>query len=1189
MNSVKVMMSVKWDDQTANQFISLRTSLQHALIDSSTTTLAATASNTTTTTTKVDHPFSPTRVSSATIGAPHYYARSYSEGAALTNSTTTATKVVEMMPQNNYNTTNNSGSRGNNAKSSASKRSIIPNNNNGGGGGNTTAGGVFPFARSKSTPLPPDNVGGGVEGRGRGVTSNNGGHPSKKSNHHHQSQQQQQQQQLLVGKNNEMEELALLDKDNALPSPHYQFHINAIQALLSDTPLPLAIQTSLSDYSTFNRSSGGTTRTMVQPRQPNFNEHVYLLPRMYMRKWCDWTRNDVILSCVDEWVLSSLSLPIEALNTNNGGSISSSNDAGTREVLFELPQHAVQTLAALSIISDQYQLYTNVDDDDNDNGTTRNDKEWMKWLDSVQTCWMDWMTCVNERGWLQQQQQQQQVAPSSTNDTNNNDDDDDGGILHDEKKEDVGTNIHHHNHHHHHQTTTEGMMQASQLFRDMFEMLHPSCCPPGAIDARMMIRKNKSLQLRRNVSLVMRGLLINNATTTTDSNNSNNNGSSSDGNRNENILTVQQEMDDEALINYLDSSETDEDAPHLAVNPVPSSFYELLRQTVGVICEDNRTISYQSSSVAIKNGGGDEDEDGMSLLYHDQWRNDPSPLPSSSSPRSSPRSSLKKNMDINYPSLSTEGGTMTMMTNNAVVNNSQSKSSAQAAAAVARPIEFRRRLLATSSSLSSGVVGQSAVATKSGTTAASSPSYASLLKEATQSMRESQIIGNNQQQQQTMNSVEVYPVEFHYSIIDGVSSPLPPAAVVNTNSLRHCQQGMALASRASLAKNVLHELERAASPGRSSACIRLWKKSRPYVNDVQAAEGIRGATKNGDGFDLIHMDSLVVSPPKKPKSPKSPPRSGKKSNDNRPLTVGEWLKIDLTQLPQSQPKIQPVVVELLIEIRSSPTARWVRESLQLENRLQVGDFVDAQDSTRQWYEAIIREVTPDTVKVHYFGWGSKWDTILPRHKKGAAGDGKLKSKSPPMPLWSKTSRWREQIKVGDEVEVRESSSLVQRPKWHRATVLAVGREVDPPRELVGGAELEALEDNGDGKMSSLLLLNRKRQILVEVPQERLRCTSPLPTVRSKNDDGLPAAQPPFIRWVNLYGEEICQVNTHQTRDKKQSDAPATASYVMESKRDLVEVMKPFNNIHGSGFVRESLRGNPIASGTVGLHNLGNSW
>jgi hypothetical protein len=46
--------------------------------------------------------------------------------------------------------------------------------------------------------------------------------------------------------------------------------------------------------------------------------------------------------------------------------------------------------------------------------------------------------------------------------------------------------------------------------------------------------------------------------------------------------------------------------------------------------------------------------------------------------------------------------------------------------------------------------------------------------------------------------------------------------------------------------------------------------------------------------------------------------------------------------------------------------------------VKVGDFVDAQDSTGKWYEAIVREVSDDTVKVHYFGWASKWDFTLRR-------------------------------------------------------------------------------------------------------------------------------------------------------------------------------------------------------------------
>lgn len=62
------------------------------------------------------------------------------------------------------------------------------------------------------------------------------------------------------------------------------------------------------------------------------------------------------------------------------------------------------------------------------------------------------------------------------------------------------------------------------------------------------------------------------------------------------------------------------------------------------------------------------------------------------------------------------------------------------------------------------------------------------------------------------------------------------------------------------------------------------------------------------------------------------------------------------------------------------------------------------------------------------------------------------------------------------MEVRESTSLVQRPKWHRAVVLAVGSEADVPRELQGGAKLEELEDNGLGRKVPLMLMKRKRQV-----------------------------------------------------------------------------------------------------------------
>ena len=56
--------------------------------------------------------------------------------------------------------------------------------------------------------------------------------------------------------------------------------------------------------------------------------------------------------------------------------------------------------------------------------------------------------------------------------------------------------------------------------------------------------------------------------------------------------------------------------------------------------------------------------------------------------------------------------------------------------------------------------------------------------------------------------------------------------------------------------------------------------------------------------------------------------------------------------------------------------------------------------------------------------------------------------------------------------------MVQRPKWHRATVLVVGEQNDVPRDLEGGAELELSGLNAAGKKVPLTLLNRKVQVCV---------------------------------------------------------------------------------------------------------------
>ncbi|KAL9189843.1 hypothetical protein ACHAXT_009518 [Thalassiosira profunda] len=485
-----------------------------------------------------------------------------------------------------------------------------------------------------------------------------------------------------------------------------------------------------------------------------------------------------------------------------------------------------------------------------------------------------------------------------------------------------------------------------------------------------------------------------------------------------------------------------------------------------------------------------------------------------------------------------------------------------------RPVEFRRRVVSVPLAVGDGeqIANGSPHTTKKA-------SYAAIMRDATKSQKKTDPKEDTLASDKAGLTVEVFPVEIRYVVaVDGGYGVTSPGEGTDNSSLpKPPRHGVALASRRSPVRDVLHDLQRAAAPDGDTACTRIWMRSRCME-----------ATNAGDGYELVDLDSLSRMPTAKEVN-MSPQRASRKSSkskeDEEPsLTVEQWLGLE--ELSVRSNASGPVALDLLVEVRSSPTSSWSRESLELENRLQVGDFVDAQDGAHKWYEAIVREVTPATVKVHYFGWASKWDADLPRRK---GTDSKL---SPPMPLWTKSVRWRELIKAGDDVEVRESTSMVERPKWHRAHVLAVGNEGDDPRELQDSAELEKLEVDGLGRKVPLVLLKRKRQILVEVPQEIHNCPSAPLTPPRKGAQ--PVANPPFRRWINLFGEEVCKVNTHKTAKRRDNSTGATLNYTMESQRQPVEVMKPFNNIHGSGFVRESLRGIPPAAGTVGLHNLGNS-
>jgi len=584
---------------------------------------------------------------------------------------------------------------------------------------------------------------------------------------------------------------------------------------------------------------------------------------------------------------------------------------------------------------------------------------------------------------------------------------------------------------------------------------------------------------------------------------------------------------------------------------VPMRFYELLRSIHGVKCDDGLSISFQPYS-----------EENPYILHHHIISASRLSASTSSSPQCKSPTNYR---DIDFPCSSSDIGIRT--TQNLLITTSSSCSLHRAPSP--RPLEFKRHVLFSRDQSHVEVypmkwiyylVDSTPVSPLSSVNASPEPPHSTktvaLLKAAANHLQESEP-GFGKGKKPPRGNLDIPKLRVLPRRSSSSSSCRKNVPFSNP-------KGFVLVSRVSCAKSSLLELLRLACPDKSSTCCRMWTK----VGFTPRCKNSSPATKSGDGYELLDVEKVPDD-----------------------MSVYEFSKIYNGTCSTDNFKS----MDLLIETRSHPNTKWKRSSLELSNRIQVGDFVDAQDSFGKWYEAVVRHVHDKYIKVHYFGWSSKWNAKIKRFS-GKQDDESLEAlPGPPAPLWSHSSRWRREIKVGDEVEVREASSLVTRPKWFRAFVREIGKEDDTPREIVGGAPLEELENciDGSNKIVPLILLNSKLQALVEVPQERFNTSSTPFSLSPKNlsNGSVLTPQPPFLRWVNLYGEEICPLYTHnkpQRTTKSGVTTPATITYEYNPNRRPVEVLRSWNNIHGAGFIRESLRGVPPAPGSVGLHNLGNS-
>jgi hypothetical protein len=322
-------------------------------------------------------------------------------------------------------------------------------------------------------------------------------------------------------------------------------------------------------------------------------------------------------------------------------------------------------------------------------------------------------------------------------------------------------------------------------------------------------------------------------------------------------------------------------------------------------------------------------------------------------------------------------------------------------------------------------------------------------------------------------TVEAFPIKLVYQVTDGTS--------VNSE-----KEGFLLVSKETKVLDAIPAIRKAVAPHKASDCVRIWSKMESSRPDGS------GATAKGDGYEIVHIDYRLDG--------QLVPVAEDTKYAPSETSMGQWVSRHFSSKDDAES------LDILVETRASPTAKWAREELEFYNRLEVGDFVDAQDNAGNWYEAIVRATTGETVTVHYAGWASRWDTTVHRRPDQSepgvsvvshhelrmqcvilychSGSFSLfltflQSISPPAPLWSHTCRWRERVREDDQIEIRQVRSNYDRPKWYRGIVRKVGGENDAVRDMTGGAALEATEpdDSGEnGNKRPLLVLNRTQQV-----------------------------------------------------------------------------------------------------------------
>eukprot|EP01038_Epipyxis_sp_PR26KG_P005667 gene5667-7824_t len=265
------------------------------------------------------------------------------------------------------------------------------------------------------------------------------------------------------------------------------------------------------------------------------------------------------------------------------------------------------------------------------------------------------------------------------------------------------------------------------------------------------------------------------------------------------------------------------------------------------------------------------------------------------------------------------------------------------------------------------------------------------------------------------------------------------------------------------------------------------------------------------------------------------------------------------------------VVELIIESalgRSPLDTDWGRHPLleKWKSHLKPGDYVDARDKSRTWYEAIVESIDEQgNLKIHFRGWNpDEFDEIIPVR----SINDRIR------PLYTETknrSLWEDGQFV--EVKVSEPNS---KAVWLPVKIV----DVEKARERIQiqyteNDKAEALEKYADIK--------------------RIKSVNSDDWFNPNASDDKKKQNQVILEWYDIWSEDICPLYTHTPKPDRnvingRSNLPYnyTSSIGVNNNYNSLTSMTSSPSYDRYDFGDKHTKGTPDENGAVGLMNLGNT-